>query len=153
MQVEITNLLQEQQKAGEVSQKPATATEIDSTVAQLAENFDAALPDDYRRFLSQTNGLDYNSLVLYGAGQSPEHPGPGGFWQGLIATNILWRQDVSGGNLGRDGYLVLGETSIDLLTINLDGTHPVLRDKISNDVNEEFVTVGDAVQTLIERYR
>lgn len=79
--------------------------------------------------------------------------GPAAFGKGLVATNILWRQDGADGDLGRNDYLILGETSIDLLTINLDGSRAVLRDIISNDVNEEFVSVGDAIPILIERFR
>nr|WP_294817779.1 hypothetical protein [uncultured Sphingomonas sp.] len=48
-----------------------------------------------------------------------------------------------------DAYLVLGETDIDLFTVDLDGSNPVLRDKVSSDVNETFPSVGAAIQRLL----
>ncbi len=147
MQNEVTALLQEQQSLEEVVQPPADAAIIDAEAQQLETQFGATLPADYRAFLTRMNGTDHNSLVLYGAGKSPEHPGPGGFWQGLAAANTLWREGP-----GHERYLILGETSMDLLTVDLDGSHPALRDKVSSDVNEEFASVADAVATLVARY-
>jgi hypothetical protein len=78
------------------------------------------------------------------AGRARRTPGPGGFWQGLVAVNKLWREGP-----GHDKWLVLGETDIDLLTVNLDGSEPVLRDKVSGDVNEAFPSVEAAIQRLL----
>jgi hypothetical protein len=38
---------------------------------------------------------------------------------------------------------------MDLLTVDLDGRRPVLRDKVSSDVFEEFTTVNEAVERLL----
>lgn len=128
-------------------QPPASPVAIGAEAAALQAQFHACLPQDYRAFLEQMNGLDLNSLVLYGAGQSSESPGPGGFWQGIVAANRMWREGP-----GVEHYLVLGETSMDLLTVDINGTRPVLRDKVSSDINEEFSSVDDAVRQLINRY-
>ncbi|AQR75184.1 YrhA family protein [Sphingomonas sp. LM7] len=110
----------------------------------LQRKFGATLPDDYAALLRRSDGVDFDGLVLYGSAQSEASPGPGGFWQGLIAANKLWRQGP-----GHEAYLVLGETDIDLFTVSLDGTNPVLRDKVSSDVNETFPSVGAAIERLL----
>jgi hypothetical protein len=102
------------------------------------------LPTDYARLLSVVNGVDFNGVVLYGAGHTKASPGAGGFWQGIAEANTLWREGP-----GHEAYLVLGESDMDLLTVDLDGRRPVLRDKVSSDVFEEFTTVNEAVERLL----
>lgn len=136
----------EQRRTGEAGQGPATAPQIEAARKALRDRLAAVLPAGYAAFLSRCNGLDHDGLVLYGASQTPAAPGPAGFWQGLAAANGLWREGP-----GHDGYLVLGETDMDLLTVSLDGADPVLRDKLSGDVGERFGDVGEAVETLAAR--
>jgi len=129
---------------GEVVQSGADETRIAALRAALQREFGATLPDDYAALLRRSDGVDFDGLVLYGSAQSETAPGPGGFWQGLIAANRLWRQGP-----GHENWLVLGETDMDLFTVALDGSQPVLRDKVSSDVNEAFPTVGAAIQRLL----
>ena len=129
---------------GEIVQPGADETRIAALRAALQREFGATLPDDYAALLRRSDGVDFDGLVLYGSWQSEANPGPGGFWQGLIAANKLWREGP-----GHEGYLVLGETDIDLFTVNLDGSGPVLRDKVSSDVNETFPSVGAAILRLL----
>ena len=129
---------------GEAVQTAAGEDQIEALRDALRREFGAALPEDYAEMLRRADGMDFDGLVLYGSWQSEANPGPGGFWQGLIVANTMWRE-----GLGRKGYLVLGETDIDLLTIALDGSNPVLRDKVSGDVNESFRSVGAAIQHLL----
>ena len=129
---------------GETVQAGADEARIAALRAALEREFGAALPDDYAALLRRSDGVDFDGLVLYGSWQSEANPGPGGFWQGLVAANKLWRAGP-----GHETYLILGETDIDLFTVNLDGSGPVLRDKVSSDVNETFVSVGAAIQHLL----
>jgi len=129
---------------GEIVQPGADEARIAALRAALQREFGATLPDDYAALLRRSDGVDFDGLVLYGSWQSEANPGPGGFWQGLIAANKLWREGP-----GHEAYLVLGETDIDLFTVNLDGSAPVLRDKVSSDVNETFPSVGAALQRLL----
>ncbi|WP_135987243.1 YrhA family protein [Sphingomonas naasensis] len=129
---------------GEVVQPGADEARIAVLRGALQRAFGATLPDDYAALLRRSDGVDFDGLVLYGSAQSEAAPGPGGFWQGLIAANRLWREGP-----GHDAYLVLGETDMDLFTVNLDGTAPVLRDKVSSDVNERFPSVAEALQKLL----
>ncbi|WP_156404683.1 YrhA family protein [Sphingomonas sp. Root241] len=129
---------------GEIVQSGADETRIAALRAALQREFGATLPDGYAALLRRSDGVDFDGLVLYGSWQSEANPGPGGFWQGLIAANKLWREGP-----GHEGYLVLGETDIDLFTVDIDGSNPVLRDKVSSDVNETFPSVGAAIQRLL----
>jgi hypothetical protein len=129
---------------GEAVQPAANEAHIAALRATLRSEFGATLPDDYVALLRRSDGVDFDGLVLYGSWQSPERRGAGGFWQGLVATNRLWREGP-----GRENYLVLGETDIDLFTVDLNGTGPVLRDKISDDVNETFGSVAEAIERLL----
>jgi len=133
-----------QSAVGETVQPGADEARIEALRGELRREFDATLPDDYAALLRRWDGVDFDGLVFYGSWQSETNPGPSGFWQGLIAANRLWREGS-----GHGGYLVLGETDIDLFTVDLDGGHPVLRDKVSSDVNERFPNVGVALQQLL----
>ena len=129
---------------GEIVQPGADEARIAALRAALQREFGATLPDDYAALLRRSDGVDFDGLILYGSWQSEANPGPGGFWQGLVAANKMWREGP-----GHEGYLVLGETDIDLFTVALDGSNPVLRDKVSSDVNETFPSVGAALQRLL----
>jgi hypothetical protein len=129
---------------GETVQAGADEARITALRTALQREFGATLPDDYAALLRRSDGVDFDGLVLYGSWQSEATPGPGGFWQGLVAANKLWREGP-----GHEAYLVLGETDIDLFTVALDGGNPVLRDKVSGDVNETFPSVGAAIQQLL----
>jgi hypothetical protein len=129
---------------GEAVQPAANEAHIAAARATLRTEFDAILPDDYVALLRRSDGVDFDGLVLYGSWQSSERRGAGGFWQGLVAANRLWRQGP-----GHEGYLVLGETDIDLFTVDLNGTNPVLRDKVSSDINETFGSVAEGIERLL----
>ncbi|WP_147254505.1 YrhA family protein [Pseudonocardia hierapolitana] len=111
---------------------------------RLRSLFGATLPDAYADLLRREDGVDVDGLVLYGSWQSPEARGPGGFWQGLVAANTLWR-DVP----GREGYLVLGDSDLYLLTVDLDGGAPVLRDRVTAEPVESFPDVATAIEHVL----
>jgi hypothetical protein len=99
----------------------------------LRSLFGATLPDAYADLLRREDGVDVDGLVLYGSWQSPDAREPGGFWQGLVAANMLWREVP-----GREAYLVLGDSDLYLLTVDLDGGEPVLRDRVTAEPVESF---------------
>jgi hypothetical protein len=140
----IAKVVAEQRGAGEKVQASASDDQISAERTVLRDRFKAELPADYARLLSVVNGVDFNGVVLYGAGYTQASPGAGGFWQGIAEANALWREAP-----GHEAYLVLGESDMDLLTVDLDGRRPVLRDKVSSDVFKEFTTVNEAVERLL----
>jgi hypothetical protein len=146
MHVVIEQVIEDKTRYGETTQGSATEAQVAAVRADVLARFGATLPDDYAAFLLRSNGINFNGAYLYGATQTEVKPGPGGFWQGLVAANARWRQGV-----GHEAYLVLGETDMDLLTVDLDGTHPVLRDKVSSDVNDTFGSVAEAIETVLKQ--
>jgi len=125
-------------------QPPADEAAIADVLVRVRERFGATLPDAYADLLRREDGLDVDGLVLYGSRQSPEERGPGGFWQGLVATNELWREVP-----GREDYLVLGDSDLYLFTVDLDGGAPVLRDRVTAEPVERFPDVAAALERLL----
>lgn len=125
-------------------QPPADEAAIAEVLVRVRERFGATLPDAYADLLRREDGLDVDGLVLYGSRQSPEERGPGGFWQGLVATNELWREVP-----GREDYLVLGDSDLYLFTVDLDGGAPVLRDRVTAEPVERFPDVAAALERLL----
>lgn len=144
MHVVIEQVHSDQAKYGEARQGPATAEQISKAREEVRVRFGAVLPDDFVAFLQRSNGVSYNGAVIYGASQSEAAPGPNGFWQGIVAANAAWREGP-----GHSGYLVLGDTDLDLLTVDLTGERAVLRDKVSSDVNEQFNSVAEAIEAIL----
>ncbi len=140
----VARVIGAQRSAGEVVQPAADAERTAATRAALREEFGAELPEVYRALLHRCDGLDHDGLVLYGSAPTHAAPGPGGFSQGLVEMNRLWREAP-----GRDDVLVLGETDLDLVVVALDGTSPRLVDKVGGDVVGTFPDVATALVELL----
>ncbi len=134
----------DQQVAKEYSQKPATHAELETLADAMRFTFDAVLPEELEKFLKVKNGLDYNGLVIYGSSQSSENRGAGGFWQGLMAANILWREN------GALNYIVIGETEMDIFTVSLSASSPTRRDRVSGDIIEHYPSVSAMLETAMK---
>jgi hypothetical protein len=134
------------------SDEPVQPGADEASIAVVRERlrslFGATLPDAYADLLRREDGVDVDGLVLYGSRQSPEARGPGGFWQGLVAANALWREAP-----GREDYLVLGDSDLYLLTVDLDGGTPVLRDRVTAEPVESFPDVATAIERLLAARR
>ena len=134
----------EQTAASEIVQPPASEEQIAALRAATQKELDAQLPDDFADYLMIANGIDFDGVVIYGASQSPQQTGPGGFWQGLVAANLKWRETGD-----RAGYVILGETGMDILTVDANGRNPVVRDRVSGDIVEEFVSVRAMLESCL----
>ncbi|WP_299406698.1 YrhA family protein [uncultured Roseobacter sp.] len=134
----------EQDKAYEPLQGAAAPDQIEALRLEAETRLSARLPDDFLTYLSLSNGTDFNGLILYGANKSPDAPGPAGFWQGLVAANLAWRE---GGD--HKDYVILGETGMDLLTVDLLGENAVGRDRVSGEVTERFLSAGAMIETYL----
>ena len=135
----------DQVRVGEVAQRPLSHEEIGNVDKTVQTKVGIGLPDEVKHFLTLVGGIDYNGAVIYGGAQSPDQPGPGGFWQGILAANLLWRNGAS------LPFLVIGETDMDILTVGVDGSNATLRDKVSHDVNERFHDVGTMITEVLRR--
>lgn len=144
MQAIIEQVLADKASYGEAVQPPAAQLAIDTVSARVQQAFGATLPPDFAQFLALTNGLTHNGAVLYGADQTEIQRGPGGFWQGVVEANTMWREGP-----GHMDYLVLGDTDMDLFTVDLNGENPVLREKVSSDVFVTYASVAEAIEAIL----
>lgn len=76
----LRKIADDQAAASEVLQGSAEPQHIEALELEAETRLAAKLPNDFRTYLSLSNGTAFNGLVLYGATQSPDAPGPGGFW-------------------------------------------------------------------------
>lgn len=143
----LKKLANEQAAASENSQGPADPQHIEAVELEAETRLSAKLPGDFLTYLSLSNGTDFNGLVLYGSNQSPDATGPGGFWQGLTAANLAWRE---GGD--HQDYVILGETGMDLLTLDPRGENAASRDRVSGDIVEHFPSVAAMIECYLRSH-
>lgn len=129
----IARVMAEQAAAGEIVFPPATEAAIAAARDALRSRFGAVLPPEYGAFLRCCNGLDFDGMVLHGVPHD------------IVAANAGWREGP-----GHDGYLILGTTDMDLLTVAPGGTGAVLRDRISGEAVTRFDGVAQALEAMLE---
>ncbi|GAA0480736.1 hypothetical protein GCM10009096_23530 [Parasphingorhabdus litoris] len=133
----------EQRTASENVHAPASHDHIENLKAEAKSRLSAELPDEFLDFLALYDGVDFNGVVIYGSHQSHDNRDQSGFWQGLIAANAEWRESGD-----HEEYVILGETGMDILTVDKNGQKPAARDRVSGDIVEEFPSTA----MMIERY-
>ncbi|MCB4379962.1 hypothetical protein FZX02_05730 [Synechococcus sp. MU1644] len=143
----LTKIADDQLAASEVLQGAAEPQHIEALELEAETRLATKLPDDFRIYLPLSNGTDFNELVLYGATQSPDAPGPGGFWQGLIAANLAWRETGD-----HRECVILGETGMDLLTADLRGENAASLDRVSGGTIEEFPSVAAMIEFYLSSH-
>ncbi|WP_299775141.1 YrhA family protein [uncultured Tateyamaria sp.] len=143
----LKRIVDDQAAASEVLQGSAEPQYIEALEIDTEAQLSAKLSGDFLTYLSLSNGTDFNGLVLYGANQSPDAPGPGGFWQGLIVTNLAWRESGD-----HRQYVILGETGMDLLTADLKGENATSLDRVSGDTIERFPSVAAMIEFYLSSH-
>ena len=122
----LQRIAQDLRDTGGAFMPPCSEEEIRKLITEAREALAAEIPRDYLDFLRRTNGLDYNGLVLYAA-----HPTaiPGledTFLEGFVDANLNQR-DVEAVR----GFLVFGESSLDVYVYNLAARQYEVRDRTS----------------------
>jgi hypothetical protein len=121
----------DQRRAGEAKRARASEAAIADLSVRIQTILGLTLPPDYADFLRLSDGLEYNGLVLYDCASTCEEP-THGFWQGVVATNLMWRDGPRA-----PGLLYLGETDMDL--VGVDNAHRFLTiDRISDDITDNY---------------
>ena len=118
----------DQRAAGETWAAPAGPA-ARAAAREGARRLGAVLPDAYAAFLAHADGLDWDGVVFYGSGE--------GLLRGIEDANLAWREVPGAARL-----LVLGETDMDLLTIDASGGGAALRDRIGLEAVERFADVA-----------
>lgn len=98
----------DQHQAGEAVRPPAGSAATARLISEARAKLGVDVPEGYLAFLRASDGIDYNGLVFYSAADTLE-TAEGGFWQGLVAANLTWRDDPANNSL-----LVLGDSDLDV---------------------------------------
>ena len=125
----------------------ASDEQIATVQKAVIESLGAILPGEYEEFLRLSDGLDYNGLVLYGSTASPEQPDASGFWQGLVAANQLWRESPENSSL-----LILGDSDMDLFTVDLNGGNPARRDRVTGETVETYPSISSMLEAALSEH-
>jgi len=99
----------EQGRVGGGAQSPCSATQLERLARRVRVEFDTAPPPEYMDFLAQTDGLDWNGVVVYASEPSPIVGRPDRSIAGIVEMNLAFRDDPRFHDL-----LVLGSDGMDI---------------------------------------
>ena len=134
----------DQRSAGEPVRPGATAEQLDEVRRQARARLGVEVPKAFLEFLRATNGLDYNGLVVYDCTSNPQARS-GEFWQGLVAANLLWREDPS-----LRSTLVLGDSDLDLFAWRPDTGAWVRMDRIAHDRQQAYASFEAMIEEALQ---
>ncbi len=130
-------------------QPPATEASLVRLRQRTHDELSAELPEGYQDFLKRTDGLYFDSLVIYASDRNPAVDKPGAFMQSFIENNLDWRSYEK-----RKNYLIFADGDISLYAYNLIEKRYELQDRSSGDVVsihgtfEEMIT--EALQIILQ---
>lgn len=103
-------------------QAPATETSLVRLRQRTYDELSAELPEGYQDFLKRTDGLYFDSLVIYASDRNPAVDKLGAFMQSFIENNLEWRSYEPHKN-----YLFFADEDISLYVYNLiEGRYEIL---------------------------
>ncbi|HEX2271580.1 MAG TPA: YrhA family protein, partial [Pyrinomonadaceae bacterium] len=89
----LARVAEEKRRFGSAPQPPATEEQLQRLVEDSRRELHTALPDDYLDFLRISNGVDWNGVVIYGAGRNPIGNHPDRSIADLVEMNSNYRDD------------------------------------------------------------
>jgi hypothetical protein len=134
----------EQRDAGEIVPGGASDDDIEAASRLVKEAFGIELPESYKVVLQQRNGIDYNGVVFYSAVDSPQTPGSGGFWQGLVAANKAWRDSGENSHL-----LILGDNSMDFFAFDPQNGEFNRHDRVTGEILKQYQNVTEMISDAL----
>jgi hypothetical protein len=134
-----------QHAAGEVVAQGASDSVLEAANEHVRREFGLPIPQSYVSILKQRDGIDYNGTVFYSALDTPEKPGPGGFWQGIVAANQMWRDDKT-----RTDLLILGDSSMDFFAFSPKDNSFGRYDRVTSDVIERYQDAHEMIMSALK---
>jgi hypothetical protein len=134
----------DQRTAGELVREGATVEQLEQLRSQSRAALGVEVPHAVLEFLRESNGLDYNGLVIYDCTSSPQSPS-GGFWQGLVAANLAWRENPS-----LRSVLVLGDSDMDLYAWRADTGAWLRMDRIAHDRVQTYGSFESMIEEALQ---
>jgi len=134
----------DQRTAGELVREGATVEQLEQLRSQSRAALGVEVPHAVLEFLRESNGLDYNGLVIYDCTSSPQSPSRG-FWQGLVAANLAWRENPS-----LRSVLVLGDSDMDLFAWRPDTGAWLRMDRIAHDRVQTYPSFDALIEDALQ---
>ena len=128
--------------------QPACSPESLKQLASTAQTvFSRGLPTEYTNFLSITDGLDWNGLVIYASATTPMPGHDDEFIQGFIEANLLWRDYKPNEN-----FLIFGESGLSKYVYNIAASEYQVIDRPSMDVIGSVASFDELIAEALKSH-
>jgi len=130
---------------GRTLQPGCTKDQLDQLIKKVQKELGMTLPEGYIEFLSYTDGLLYNGLMIYASNESfLEGRRDLSIW-GIIEANILHRSDPF-----YNDFLVFGQGNMDYYTLYLPDNSYRIIDRVPGNVIDILPSFDDLIVQAIE---
>jgi len=131
----LERVAQEQARFGSGLQPPASPEQLKSVVERARTQLHVELPAEYLEFLKQTNGFDWNGVVIYASETVPIVGHPDRTISGIVEMNLGFRDDERFNDL-----LVLGSNGMDLYTYRVSTREYEIYDEVPHELIDTLPT-------------
>lgn len=142
----LDQVAEEQRRFGSELQPPVTEAQLQLVVENGSKRLSAKLPNEYLHFLLVTNGLDWNGVVIYGAGTNPITAHPDRSIPDVVEMNQNYRDDQRFNDL-----LVLGSNGMDIYTYRISADRYEIYDEVPHELLETFPTFDELMSKALSR--
>lgn len=142
----LARVAEEQRRFGSEPQPPATEEEVQRVVQDGSKDLRTELPGDYLHFLRLNNGLDWNGVVIYGAGRNPITTHPDRSIADIVEMNLNYRDDARFADL-----LVFGSNGMDIYTYRISTDRYEIYDEVPHELVESFPNFDELMSKALSR--
>lgn len=142
----LARVAEEKRRFGSAPQPPASEDQIQRVVENSRRDLHTDLPDDYLNFLRLSNGVDWNGVVIYGAGRNPIGNHADRSIADIVEMNLNYRDDSRFRDL-----LVLGSNGMDIYTYRISTDHYEIYDEVPHELIESFPTFDELMSKALTR--
>lgn len=136
----LETIAQEHQKFQQSMQPPCNPQKLIQLKEKVENQLNCTLPDGYIEFLSITNGLDWNGLLIFASETIPIVGYTDRKIPGFVDMNLLYRENEDCLDL-----LFFGESGIDSYVYCISAKQYQILDRVSLSLTETF----DSFEMLI----
>jgi hypothetical protein len=141
---EITRQMEEDGDQMQPACSPESLKQLEATAQAI---FSRGLPVEYFRFLSLTNGLDWNGLMIYASATTPIVKHDEAFIHGLIEANLLWRDYKP-----NEKFLIFGESGLSKYVYAIASSEYQVIDRSSMDAVKSVASFDELMAEALENH-
>ena len=130
---------------GRTLQPGCTSNQINQLVKSVREILGTTLPEGYIQFLSYTNGLMYNGLMIYASQETVLQGGQDVCIWGIVEANLLHRSDPF-----FNDFLVFGQGNMDYYALYLPDNSYRIIDRVPGNVIDILPSFDDLMIRAIQ---